>query len=800
MKQIANDVLLAAGLLGAGLLMWIIAAPVYSQTCIGGPDDVPCVLTSVDYTAIEKGDLPIPVFSNSSGDVHLSAGRIRKGYINKGLSAWQAGPFTQDKPDLLRLVLQYFPPENMPRAVTFDVEIQNVENFQHREGLRWRMGDQAGTVDGLSIEGLELAAGERQALWIEPSTPRDPPLVLSRMPMHDEPIPVGDLVLPGASNWQHGRDVARMHGWLAEGDLAIYDNGEYTILEDCTGDPDTLCLAQEPAVSPDGKRIAYSYGTGTETQRVTINRGPMTDMIDFMIKTSEIRIYNTETGETTTVRSGPWRDWSPAWASNNLLVMASDKEGHFPNFAERAKGEITRSYVDKGSQIWRIRPDGSEAVNLTPHEQAAMNPWVMSNGEVCYSTWQGHGEAALGHSSPRNIWPILCMDINGENVRPDLGWHGSPTLKTRVHYLTDIVGGEGATVFKALRPVGEIRKGVRSATTYYRGNSGGDNGAVVLYAQSEAEGALRQTQLPESVYQRKEPGSGRYVNQKAMIATPYAQDQDLDEPRYEKNAPFRPAGRAGGAAAYTNDNWIYVHNVGHCYEGAPLAGYKKMAGEDWCRREIREALVDRITNPFDPKQTRIIASSPDHHLWNPRVIATYQERIGIPTPDIAPLKDLEGDKAILGIVDLTKGELFRLQNASDEKFPGQKQANVELGYHAIVDRFCVIYVELWDKLPTRLGYQSTGPKVCTSKQSDGSVGMILDANRTFLMTAEDAEGKEVGRDRRPDSVRPGETRTCHGCHDGHSAERLAQIEGTAEERFWETMAGKELARMLSRTE
>ena len=62
-----------------------------------------------------------------------------------------------------------------------------------------------------------------------------------------------------------------------------------------------------------------------------------------------------------------------------------------------------------------------------------------------------------------------------------------------------------------------------------------------------------------------------------------------------------------------------------------------------------------------------------------------------------------------------------------------------------------------------------------------------------VKNAEHPEGKIVAFDQKLHSLYKGETRTCHGCHDGHSEERAAELArvGTAVDRFLATEAGRQ---------
>ena len=66
--------------------------------------------------------------------------------------------------------------------------------------------------------------------------------------------------------------------------------------------------------------------------------------------------------------------------------------------------------------------------------------------------------------------------------------------------------------------------------------------------------------------------------------------------------------------------------------------------------------------------------------------------------------------------------------------------------------------------------------------------MRVPCETPLVMQGVDQNQAAIAHDAMLHSLRRGETRTCHGCHDGHSEERAAQLDGTAAERFVRTQA------------
>ena len=96
----------------------------------------------------------------------------------------------------------------------------------------------------------------------------------------------------------------------------------------------------EIAVSPDGKRIAY-----TVTERNTADN----------VTNSDVWIVSTTGGDARRVTSGPRADRAPQWSTDgSWLAFLSDR-------------------TDKTMQVFGIDPSGGEAWQITKHESAVSN-------------------------------------------------------------------------------------------------------------------------------------------------------------------------------------------------------------------------------------------------------------------------------------------------------------------------------------------------------------------------------------------------------------------------------------------
>ncbi len=137
-------------------------------------------------------------------------------------------------------------------------------------------------------------------------------------------------------------------------------------------------------------------------------------------------------------------------------------------------------------QLWTMNIDGTDARNITPHENNALAPAVMSNGDILYSCWNAHEnknfDASTGNSNNagtvQNKWWLCRTDGNGADTTVILNGHKSGTLKTQEWLPPSTTGGEGRSELRAIRSVAEIFKGKLAISNYYRSNHLGSMGII----------------------------------------------------------------------------------------------------------------------------------------------------------------------------------------------------------------------------------------------------------------------------------------------------------------------------------
>lgn len=661
-------------------------------------------------------------------------------------------------------------------------------------------------------------------------------IVYTRQPRATTPVP--GTQIEEASTWQHASDVGRINGGIAEADVVIDDlNGNVKVIHNCTGSEE-ICVAQEARVSPDGTRIVYSVGYGRVLNEVRANGIDLGIFEIPNITHAKLFIYDLSTQVSSEIPNHAENviDRQPEWIDNDTIVFSSNRANLFPHKTQfsmhRGRREdgskrwfgasygVSQPYgfhnAGKSMQIWMMDIDGTNARNLSPHETMALSPAVMTNGDILYSCWNGHANeafdtAARNTNNPGtevNKWWLCQMDGNGAQGNVVLNGHKTPLLKTKGWLAPDVQGGEGAAELRALRSVAEIRKGYLAVTNYYRANHVGSMG--IIYGMTSrtpgVEGVSRLNNFQHHIYSSDREGSGRYIPSDFIALTPYGNDQDVSPKR---DGQGRIMGKAGYASALPGtEDFMVTHGRGLCYEQTQpgWANREWTGGEPLCQKGIYRVKVDMVTDPFDTNQMELIAGGDQWHAFDADAITTYEQLWNQPLPHRP--EPLSGEQCFLQVVDATKAELqpAKPYNWTHDLYAqcssqGCAVNTEDKNFHAgAIKLLTVLEVQMWDisysngnqaefgNSINNHGFKSLGVWGLQELESDGSVRMEVPCETPIQIIGQDKDALTIAHDDKLHSLRKGETRTCHGCHDGHSEERAAQLGTSAEERFANTIA------------
>ncbi len=489
-------------------------------------------------------------------------------------------------------------------------------------------------------------------------------IVYTRQPRATAPVP--GTPIKEAANWQHATDVARINGGIAEADVVIDDlQGHVKVIHNCTASK-AICVAQEARVSPDGTKIVYSVGMGNMLVPVTaegIDLG-ITEIPG--LTDAQLWVYDLTTGKSAPIPHRPPRaiDRQPEWLDNDKIVFASNRGNTYPfkfpwgahqgldqfgngrcfNAPYCVSQEYGYGLEGRSMQLWTMNIDGTDARNITPHENNALAPAVMSNGDIVYSCWNAHEnknfDASSGNSNnagtAANKWWLCRTDGNGADGTVILNAHKSPYLSTGTLLPPAVTGGDGISELRAIRSVAEIFKGKLAITNYYRSNHVGSMGVIfgMDYRDPHVEGCSTLNCFVHrdaaSTNNSTVKGSGRYIPSTFKAITPFGQDQD-DTVRFMHG---KAVGKAGYPAPYNATEFLITYGAGNCYEVtlAEQANRKWTGGQPTCQKSIYKVKVPMVTNPFDKNQMEKIAGGEPWQAWDARPITTYQALYGQPAP------------------------------------------------------------------------------------------------------------------------------------------------------------------------
>jgi hypothetical protein len=409
------------------------------------------------------------------------------------------------------------------------------------------------------------------------------------------------------------------------------------------------------------------------------------------------------------------------------------------------------------------------------------------------------------------MWWLCQMDRNGAGGGVILNGHRSPLLKVRDWLGGTTTGAEGASELRALRSVAEIQRNYLAVTNYYRGNHVGSMGIIygMTYRGGHSEGVSRLNSFKHRLFSNEREGSGRYIPSDFIALTPYGNDQDSHLPRRDLSG--RVLGKAGYATPLPGtDDYLITHGRGLCYEQTfpERTNFEFTGGEPLCQKGIYRVKVDQVTDPFDPDQLELVAGSHEWHIFDADVVTTYRNLWGQKVP--RRKSRLTGDRCYLQVVDARQAELqaprpYDWAQTLYEQCSSQGCAvNTEdREFHANNMHYLTVYeVEMWDhsyadgreqefaNTINNHGFKSVGVWGFQELEQDGSVRMEVPCETPIQIVGQDAMTMTIAHDDRVHSLRRGETRTCHGCHDGHSEERAAELGHSAEQRFAGTLAAQ----------
>ncbi|HSI03294.1 MAG TPA: hypothetical protein VLC93_02395, partial [Myxococcota bacterium] len=298
-------------------------------------------------------------------------------------------------------------------------------------------------------------------------------------------------------------------GFSAPCDLMMRDaSGVETVLHDCSSASTDAasCTAMDPAVSFDGKTVAYAVYRGKLT---TISENVLAQVFDAaasptspatsvrypnrFLDATEAQLYLVDVAsrQATPLPHLPGDfDNAPTFISASRLSFSSTRDGARGTFVPRT----TSSGLS--SQLWAVDRDGKNRVMLSHHELSnAEHPFTLVDGRVVYSSWQLFGSLPFRHTngSPGgfttlgNLFHLYVQNPDGGNSFAFYGQHSGD------HALTTLLGAD----HKAAHFLTQTSDGRVFFADYYRGNNNGLGQIIGVMPEPEGqEGFLPTATLP----------------------------------------------------------------------------------------------------------------------------------------------------------------------------------------------------------------------------------------------------------------------------------------------------------------
>ena len=638
-------------------------------------------------------------------------------------------------------------------------------------------------------------------------------------------------VLPDVTNF--------LTGFTAPCDLVYRDPaGVETVIYDCssTSTQASSCAALDPSVSFDGKTIAFSVFRGSlknHTEPIdTRVLHPDADKADLGWHTlpnkklqttgAHLHFYSIETQKTVTIPfTASVYDSGPAFISNTRVAFTSTRDEHTTTVVWGSTGSRI------GTRIWTVDIDGKNP-DLASHHSLSQeqHPFMLRDGRLAYSSWQIFGGLPFryGNGTPGgfttldNLFHIYAQDPDGAGNFPIYGQHSG---EHKASYF-----GEDHVAAHFITQTSDNRVWF---TDYYRGNNNG-LGALI--------GVIPEPKGQEGISPQEANHHGDfYVPRDVINFAAWTNNGDnmsmalvspaITHPNYKDSIPF--AGRVGHPSALPNNDLMLVWGKGACSTVAGSQVYSALgkpvppATSGWgggvamnvitslnmdipgCDAGIYRATTIPSNHPND---LQMIVDSPDWHEIMARAVVPYSAIHGVDHPNIIERSDIRTTHAslvtgtpfgLLGAASITDREThpeggihfagehqFNLQGTdtidyTDDELCGVRilgnMPNRSSSSYFDIANYAGERVSILGELPV-LNRNADGTRaIDTSGHPDTSFLVRMPANTPYMMQGIDCDGRTLNTDQTWQSLRPGEVKTCDGCH-VHSGTPRTQFKQT----------------------
>ena len=634
------------------------------------------------------------------------------------------------------------------------------------------------------------------------------------------------LTLPNGTTYQ-GLDIYDVlpdvtnfyAGFSAPCDLVLLSpDGTEDILYDCSAESTDAagCAAMDPAVAFDGETIAFSVFRGPLVPG-SENFGSISggddawhDLPGRRLAATEAQLYlvDVATGEVTALPHVPatW-DAGPAWLPDGRLAFTSTRDGNDTTLVFQTNS------TSQGSRIWSFDPDGRNLDLASNHSLSLeQHPLVLADGRVAYSSWQIFGGLTFrytngspgGFGTIGNAFNIFVQAPDGAEPFAFYGQHAGdhePITSANVDH-------------KAAHFLAQASDGRVWFSDYYRGNNNGLGHLVGVMPEPEGREGMLDPEAPlGDLYAPNDIiRLASWSSSSDSFAGVMSPPEYLD-PNYADPMVF--AGKLGHAAALPDDGLAVVWGKGACGTvadntifsslGLPVPPGTSGSGQGVAANVFTQLNLDTpacdagiyevTTIPsMHPSDLAPVVDTEQWHEIMPRAVVPYAAIHGIERPAVIDRADLRASHP-----DLEVGTPFGLLGAAsilDREthpvggihFVGEHQFNLQ-GTDTINytdDDLCGIrilgvqpnrggnsYQQISNVAGERLvilgelgvrNREGGAELLDPSGNPDTSFLVRFPANVPYLMQGIDCDGRTLNTDQSWQSLRPGEVKTCGGCH------------------------------------
>jgi hypothetical protein len=663
------------------------------------------------------------------------------------------------------------------------------------------------------------------------------PIVLSGEVTIDGQTSIRELTLIGADGHDVLPDVSNFLGDFSAPCDLIYRaaDGSERVLYDCSSNPDTenACAAMDPAVSFDGRSIAFAVFRGRLRHSPQVSYSPRTldpaatnnaswpyTYPNRVLRTSSAQLHVVDVASGA-VRALPQPaavfDTGPAWLSDGRIAFTSTR------LNIRRANVPTSTSSKLVAQLWTMDADGRNARPSSPHALGGYeHPLQLRDGRLLFSSWQGFGTITFrkGNNGPGsfgtidNFFNLYAETPDGSNTFSLFGQHGGswnagPSIG-------------GAPPHLAAHFIAQASDGRIWTADYYRENN---NGLGLLYgfmppADGQEGWGPDDAGRPDGhLYMPRDWIRGaRWDSNWDETARPTPVNAPLHHPSYSD--PLAWQGKLGHPAALPGNDLLVTWGKGACSTvakadvynvlGLPIPPGSQGTGAFTVAKQLTglgrdnpscDAGLYRLPAVRIPSQSpadlELIVDTREWHEFMARAVVPYAALFGVEKPAVLPrpgegVSHAELPRAapfgLLGAASIINRETHPVDGihfAGERQFAAQgtdtiNYADADLcgvrmlgilpnrpippgGTALPTSNLSGERVVILGEFPVR-NFRNGVPIIDSQGHPDTSFLFRMPADVPYLMQAIDCSGRTLNTDQTWQGVRPGEIKTCNGCH------------------------------------